>query len=247
MRATEGSERGATEGSGRAFSERGGCWSITINNPTAEDEKQLASLKDQPWFKSFKSQLEQGTEGTKHIQGCLRTTQQRFSTIKKALPRAHIEVARNALALTKYVEKSDTRLEKRGDVVRDIPTLFEYQTIVAAELTVEMVHTRQMEYLEDKIFKDSGDIALEVVDEAVAKHIRNGMRGVEYIAINPMWRSSWKKFWRSIIERNGLQNICEGEGRQVPSKESYGSEDEDQESQAFQTYGECCEGDCEPD
>lgn len=193
-------------------SERGGCWSITINNPTTEDETHIASLKDQPWFKSFKSQLEQGTDGTKHIQGCLLTTQQRFSAIKKALPRAHIEIARNALALTKYVAKPDTRLAERGEVVRDIPTLFEYQAIVASELTISDVELRQDKYERSKIFKDSGDVALEVVDAVVAKHIRNGMRGVEYIAINPMWRTSWKKFWRSIIERNAQRSeLCVSE------------------------------------
>ena len=178
--------------------DRASCWSITINNPTQEDDAAIAALRRQPWFIEFKSQLEQGEEGTPHIQGMLRTSQQRFSAIKKALPRAHIEVARNAKALANYVAKDDTRIEKREEVSRDIPTLFEYQDRVAFELTEEMVEAMWEAMPE----KEMGDAALAVVDGIVSRHIAAGGRGLEFIAINPMWRSSWKKFWRSIIKRN---------------------------------------------
>lgn len=178
--------------------DRATTWSITINNPTKEDEEGIIRLRRMPWFIEFKSQLEQGEEGTPHIQGMLRTSQQRFAAIKKALPRAHIEVARNAKALATYVAKDDTRLEKREEVSRDIPTLFEYQDRVAFEMTEEMVNTMWGAMPE----KDIGDAALLVVDGIVSRHIAAGGRGLEFIAINPMWRSSWKKFWRSIIARN---------------------------------------------
>ena len=182
--------------------ERATTWSITINNPTKEDEEGIIRLRRMPWFIEFKSQLEQGEEGTPHIQGMLRTSQQRFSAIKKALPRAHIEVARNVKALSNYVEKDDTRLEKREEVSRDIPTLFEYQDRVAFELTEKAVEDIWERYYERKEIRSPGECALEAVDAIVARHIAEGGRGLEFIAINPMWRSSWKKFWRSIIQRN---------------------------------------------
>lgn len=184
------------------MTERASCWSITINNPTAEDDEIIAKLRRMPWFIEFKSQLEEGAEGTKHIQGMLRTSQVRFSAVKKALPRAHIEAARNSNALAAYVNKTDTCLAKRSEVVRDIPTLFEYQDKVAAELKEADVMERWAYYEQMRVIKDPGECALEVVDSIVSRHIAAGGRGLEFISINPMWRSSWKKFWRAIIKRN---------------------------------------------
>jgi len=184
------------------MAERASCWSITINNPTEEDDVTIAALKRMPWFIEFKSQLEKGAEGTPHIQGMLRTSQQRFAAIKKALPRAHIEIARNSAALNAYVSKEDTRLATREGVSRDIPTLFEYQDRVAFELTEEnvQIYVRVLNINED-------DAALLAVDAIVSRHIAAGGRGLEFIAINPMWRSSWKKFWRSIIKRNASSQV----------------------------------------
>jgi len=184
------------------MAQRSSCWSITINNPTEEDDVSIAALRRMPWFIEFKSQLEKGAEGTPHIQGMLRTSQQRFAAIKKALPRAHIEIARNVLALSAYVSKEDTRLSTREEVSRDIPTLFEYQDRVAFELKEENV----LAYA-DAMDIDENEAALVAVDVIVSRHIAEGGRGLEYIAINPMWRSSWKKFWRSIIKRNARSQV----------------------------------------
>jgi len=184
------------------MAQRASCWSITINNPTKEDDVSIAALRRMPWFIEFKSQLEQGEEGTPHIQGMLRTSQQRFGTIKKALPRAHIEIARSAAALQAYVTKEDTRLATREGVSRDIPTLFEYQDRVAFELKEENVLA-----FVDALDVSEGEAALMAVDAIVSRHVAAGGRGLEFIAINPMWRSSWKKFWRSIIKRNASSSF----------------------------------------
>lgn len=55
-------------------------------------------------------QVESGKEGTPHLQLHVNTPQVRFSAIKKAFTRAHIEAARNSVALEQYVNKQDTRL-----------------------------------------------------------------------------------------------------------------------------------------
>nr|WAE43239.1 MAG: replication associated protein [Cressdnaviricota sp.] len=81
-------------------------WSITINNPTDEDKQTLAQL---PRFvKNVIGQTEVGKEGTPHLQLAVNTQQCRLSQVKKWLPRAHIEVAKNVDALKEYVKKSDT-------------------------------------------------------------------------------------------------------------------------------------------
>lgn len=88
-----------------------GCyWSITINNPSNEEITLWENLaKHAPFVKEVKGQIERGEEGTRHIQGMLKTDRVRFSAVKKILPRAHIEIAKNALALEKYVMKAETR------------------------------------------------------------------------------------------------------------------------------------------
>lgn len=105
--------------------ERANCWSITINNPTQEELELWKKATENHWVKEAVGQLERGESGTPHIQGLLRTTQVRFAQVKKLFPRAHIEVARNANALAKYVQKEDTRvaaLESASAVAVEVMT-----------------------------------------------------------------------------------------------------------------------------
>jgi len=178
---------------------RSACWSITINNPTPE-ELLFERVKANGW--KIEGQMEKGKEGTEHYQGMLTTPQKpAFSTVKTVLPRAHIEKARQKELLAKYVHKDDTRIANVDPVGTHIPTIFEYQDVVASSPGImERILKVQDELYEQK--EDIADAPLLVVDAIVSKHIEEGMRGIEYIAINPMWRSSWKKFWRSIIKRH---------------------------------------------
>lgn len=99
-------------------------WSITINNPT---EEELAAWKtatvDHHWVKATSGQLERGESGTIHLQGLLKTVPVPFSRVKKLLPRAHIEAARNVAALEKYVGKPETRVAALGEQRSSILTL----------------------------------------------------------------------------------------------------------------------------
>lgn len=175
------------------MTERATCWSITINNPKFEDYIVVLPVG---WKQQ--GQIEEGAEGTRHYQGMLKTPQVRFSQVKKYFPRAHIEVARNPDALAQYVRKEETRVA----VVESVPTLFEYQGKVANDWNEDEWKEISKDIPAEKI----EDAALLYVDRIVKKHIEAGVRGAEFIAINPMWRSSWKKFWRSIIIRNGLSS-----------------------------------------
>jgi len=110
---------------------RGTKWSITLNNPTDHEW----SVGDRPGW-SIEGQLEKGKEGTLHYQGILTTPKLSFGTIKAAYPRAHIERARNAAALTAYVHKADSRVavvpSSKGP-----PSLFAYQHEAAAMILSE--------------------------------------------------------------------------------------------------------------
>jgi len=80
----------------------------------------------------------------------------------------------------------------------DIPTIFEYQTQVAEAWS----HEEFKGFSENVLEEHMDDCAMRYLDMLVKRDIENGKRGCEWIAINPMWRSSWKKFWRSIIKRH---------------------------------------------
>lgn len=104
---------------------RASAWSITINNPSTFDLESWQNATAIPWVVEAKGQVEQGEEGTPHIQGFLKTQQVRFSQVKKAFPRAHIEVARNPTALAQYVVKNETRLQAIQQVQVATPRLIQ--------------------------------------------------------------------------------------------------------------------------
>lgn len=180
--------------------ERATSWSITINNPEQHEYQQVLP----PGWR-LTGQLERGEEGTVHYQGMLKTPQVRFSSVKKHFKRAHIEVARNTSALAKYVHKEDTRVA----VISDIPSLFEYQTIVAKKWDEHEYNRRWQTAIRASNVPHPDDVAMSYIDDIVAADIEQGRRGAEFIAINPMWRSSWRKFWRSIIRRDGPSQSAE--------------------------------------
>lgn len=176
---------------------RATCWSITINNPLESD---YMVQKPPGW--ELVGQLERGEQGTLHYQGMLKTPQVRFSAVKKIFPKAHIEVAKNKLALEKYVTKSETRVATVDTSSVNIPSLFDYQHTIASKWDEDDWKSFQSDYTDEQLTKlGIGEIALLYVDKLVAEDIENGQLGVEYIAVNPMWRSAWKRFWRSMISR----------------------------------------------
>jgi len=180
-------------------SARATCWSITINNPTYDEvNAQLPS----GW--KLTGQYEMGEEGTKHFQGMLKTTQVRFSAVKKHYPRAHIEVARNKEALSNYVSKEETRVASFGG--NESPTIFQYQDIIADDWNDD----EYIKFISDpQIIKMYDDPTMAYVDELCRKRIQEGAVGLEFIAVNPIWRSSWKRFSSSIVSRRRAKRARE--------------------------------------
>lgn len=171
--------------------QRSNAWSITINNPRPGEER-----CDVPgWW--IEGQPEVGANGTRHYQGLLHTPQVRWSAVKAVYPRANIQPARNVHALKKYVHKEETRVAVKQE--SGVESLFQFQDTIAGDWKPEKFEEGC------KMFpnKTEDEVALIYVDSLVAARIRQGQRGAEFIGINPMWRSSWKKFYRDIIARHG--------------------------------------------
>ena len=172
------------------MSERSTNWSVTINNPTAGDEEAIALARQKGW--KVDGQLEKGENGTPHYQLLVKTPQTRFSALKSAFPRAHIEVARNVKALANYVHKEDTRvgslttqsehypsLQKLWDMFADFTNNKQYQNLIHIDPDQRLV-------IFDKFIKDC-------IDKDYV---------VETMAVNPQIRSSVKQYGENIIFRS---------------------------------------------
>jgi len=199
----------------------------------------------------LEGQYEEGEEGTTHFQGLLKTPKTAFTTIKRYMPRAHIEKARNAAALKKYVHKQETRLAEFSQKHK-IPTIFELQTQVAGGLgsaegiQKHFAEERDLLLRSDDIDEKKKGLAMDIdtyfmecLDEHTATLIESGETGIEFIAINPMWRSSWKRFWKSILKRTQKQNEQRNsDGNDEVGEEVQDSEEVDEDREGTDTDSE---------
>jgi len=174
------------------MSDRATCWSVTINNPISADDENIALAKQRSGWK-IEGQLEQGENGTKHYQMMVKTPQIRFSQIKKAFPRAHIEIARNVKALSEYVQKEDTR-------VGAIPNSDKYPTLSQLWVLYSDWHCQGY----GPYCTTDEDERLAIFDQFISDHIELGYH-VETMGVNPQIRSSVKKYINAILIRS--QNI----------------------------------------
>lgn len=168
--------------------ERGRAWSITLNNPTPFEISLWNDIcSHATWVKEAKGQLEKGAEGTPHIQGFLRTDPVRFSQVKKLLPRAHIELARNAFALERYVSKEETREGELKGSKRDI--------LLATPLTIQK-HLYDSLYILVfssyllKSIDDKGNFAFRMLPRVKQPFKKNPTNFLRYLRNEPNWQ-----FW----------------------------------------------------
>lgn len=202
-------------------------WSITINNPTDDDFIRWEGLKGEKWVKKVMGQLEKGENGTPHIQGMLNTDSVRFSQIKRALPRAHIEIARKPAALAHYVQKEDTRLAPlqttrvatQSDIQKEClaMALDDYRRHnLNSNFTKEEFYDWMV--LHNVKYKNWGETLL---DASVKKLVRAGYYGIEFVMCNPQVRSAFKKYFCEIVIREyGRTQDDQGDGSQGETHES---------------------------
>lgn len=179
-------------------SDRATCWSITINNPTGADEENMALSRQKGW--KVDGQLEVGKDGTPHYQLIVRTPQVRFSAVKKAFPRAHIEVARNPTALEQYVHKDDTKAGELNKQSEMYPSLSKFWDLFYTWLHDNATTNEQetggiLEHLH-------GQAKIEdAFHQFVNEYIEKGYH-IETIACNPATISCIRKYGHSILRRS---------------------------------------------
>lgn len=191
--------------------ERGTCWSVTINNPTPEDEDCIAKARAKRW--QVEGQLEKGEKGTPHYQLMVRTPQVRSSAVRSAFPRAHVELAKNAKALAKYVTKEETRAGELPTGSDKFPSLEKTYCMFVTHVCERRI--REMNYampqhavtvmMDEEINKWRNEDVVKAFDDWCHIAIEDGYF-VEQWAVNPQIRSALLKFGKSIMVRHAAIN-----------------------------------------
>jgi len=187
--------------------QRSTCWSITINNPTPDDEEQINLARQRGW--KVEGQLEKGEEGTPHYQLRLMTPQIRFSAVKKAFPRGHIEAARDPIALGKYVTKEATRVAELPTGQAAYPSLSRFWELIYLHYNTDdrygfdscSLEDGSVSFYDESLEEEWTRLPLVVLDRATRVLIVAGYH-VESIAANPSTRSMWKLYSRELMARS---------------------------------------------
>ncbi len=182
---------------------RATCWSVTINNPKESDDECIASARQKSGWKVY-GQREKGDAGTEHYQLMVTTPQVRFSAVKKQFPRGHIEVARDRTALSKYVEKEDTRVDSLPQTQEQYPS-----------------HSKLMSWY-GEFFDNYGDEHggvenneyLKIFEIMIRQKIREGYY-VETYAVNPQVLSTIKKYGRDVAFRERIRRQTDRQTTEV--------------------------------
>lgn len=92
------------------------AYCFTINNPTTADEEVLKALEANDKVRYFIIGREKGESGTPHYQGYIYfRSRVVFASVKKVLPRAHIEVARGSVEENFLYCSKDKDFYEHGD------------------------------------------------------------------------------------------------------------------------------------
>lgn len=174
--------------------ERGSAWSVTINNPIAADEENISLARQKGW--SVEGQKEQGENGTIHYQLVVKTGQVRFSAIKGAFPRAHIELGRNVAALVKYCNKEETRIGELPQGSDLYPSLQKVWDMFYDYVSAKADERKASLWADWK-----PDDWLHNFDKFVNCYIQKGYV-LETIAVNPQIRSAVKLYGYSMFVRS---------------------------------------------
>lgn len=176
--------------------ERATCWSVTINNPTPLDEEQIALARQVGW--KVVGQLEKGVQGTAHYQLMVRTPQVRFSQVKKAFSRGHVEIAKNPSALEAYVHKGDTRVAPLEENQSLFPSLSKLWDMILPKWDD---HPPAFIPGRDPGWKRRTEARLEWFDFEISCMIREGYH-VETMAMNPAIRGAFARWAPDLMERS---------------------------------------------
>ena len=198
--------------------ERNSYWSLTLFN----DE--WKKFQHPTWTLEGQEELCPET-GKLHYQGMLHTGQVRWSAVKKVFPQAHIEPARDPVALQKYVHKTATRAPSaKASRVMNRDKFF-------ADV-FEFAYDTDADHLEEDVKADKNcTFLMEIVENMLDS---GGDWSYSYMAINPQTKQLWQRFrsvyyksWRhdhEIMLSGGMTNADDNESVEQDASGTVGEE-----------------------
>lgn len=182
-------------------------WSITINNPDENDMLIVRNPNDK-YIRGFVWTLEEGEEGTPHIQAWVRLQRnQSHSFVKKLYPRAHIKPCRKDEYnenTHQYAQKNDETTASNHIITLNDPLPDSAGIVVQVIKRWNMPLTAQSLYLgndADGWFKDR-KVAYEFLREKLIQIENEMVEEKPYLAkmfVSPVYERMLKRFWRQII------------------------------------------------
>lgn len=182
--------------------QRSSHWSITINNPTSQDEEEINLARQKGW--TVEGQLEKGENGTPHYQLYVKTPQVRFSAVKKQFKRAHIEIARNAQALQQYVHKEETREGELHTASELYPSMARVWELFYEHIECCSERYYEIEEARERLRREP----LVEWDKFISEQIARGLY-VEHIGVNPQNRSIVTHYWLAIMQREATRRTAQ--------------------------------------
>lgn len=164
---------------------RGYAYVFTLNNYTEEDIKGLTDPEKSKNY-NYIFQKEKGTNGTPHLQGYIKFHKQiSFNKVKKLLPKAHIEKAKNKYASMNYCRKDKTR---DGEVYKN----FDIDEVIEQQYNKKTLD-EQLEELHKQVLEEYERERLLIVLQCMNKYknyIGDG-RKIDMTKAEANWESRW--------------------------------------------------------
>jgi len=164
-------------------------WGMTINN---YDETDLAMVQNgyPDHMRELVHTLEEGEDGTPHVQAYLKLKrQQRLSFVKKLFPRGHFV----ALTSSMYIENTKRYAQKLDGTARSPATHKFYDPVHTIEGLVRKVILKAIEDYPNVIELDDARIAVErdlvIEDYSMAK-----------VFVSSTYKQMWKQFGHQMYE-----------------------------------------------
>jgi len=164
-------------------------WGMTINK---YDETDLAMVHNgyPDHMRELVHTLEEGKEGTKHIQAYLKLKrQQRMSFVKKLFPRAHFK----ALTSAEYIENTKRYAQKLDDTARSAATHKFFDPVHTIEGLVRKVI---FSMIEDWEGVEDIDVARKTVEDQMV--IEDYTRAKIFVSAS--YRQMWKTFGHQMYQ-----------------------------------------------
>lgn len=177
-------------------------WSMTINN---YDDNDLALVRNgyADYCREIVHTLEEGEEGTPHIQAWIKLQrQQRLSFVKKLFPRGHFK----PLTSDEYIQNTKLYAQKNDDTTRSVSVHKFNDPIPAVDTLLYRVCSQVVETVPAEVWSCdwNGEKAFEVMERVESSMVAKEAR-LEKLFVSPTYERMKKKFWYQIFVRVSKQ------------------------------------------